>query len=184
MEQIEQKVSKDMTIGEVVRLYPAAAEIMLSYGLHCVGCHVNPFESIEQGCKGHGMADQVIEEMVSKINEAVGGPIEDKVDITDAAAKKIIELAAKEGKEGHSLRIKVIPGGCSGYSYDMHFDDKVEESDKVFEKDGAKIAVDADSLNYLKGTTIDFVESLQGAGFKLQNPNAKSACGCGNSVGF
>ena len=130
------------------------------------------------------MTDEVISEMIDKINGAVSPPTEDKVELTDAAANKIIELAKKEGKDGHSLRIKVIPGGCSGYSYDMHFEDKVSDSDKVFEKNGAKLIIDPDSLGYLKGTTIDFVDSLQGAGFKLINPNAKSACGCGNSVGF
>ena len=177
------KVTKDMTIGDVVKRFPAAAEIMLSYGLHCVGCHVNPFESIEMGAKGHGMPDETINEMIAKINEIVAAPVDEKLELTPIAAKKIITLAKSENKEGQALRIKVVPGGCSGFSYDMHFDENIGD-DKVFEKDGAKIVVDKDSLNHLKGTTIDYVEGLQGAGFKLLNPNAKSACGCGSSVGF
>jgi len=183
-EQTEQKVTKDMTIGDVIKNYPAAAEIMTAQGLHCVGCHVNPFESIEQGCKGHGMSDEIIDTMISKINEVVGGGTEEKLEITSGAAKKIAELAESEGKQGHALRIKVIPGGCSGYSYDMHFDNDIDSNDKVFEQDGVKVVVDTDSMGYLRGTKMDYVESLQGSGFKLLNPNAKSACGCGSSVGF
>ena len=184
-QKVEQKVTKDMTIGEVVKRYPAAAEIMLGYGLHCVGCHVNPFESIEQGCMGHGMPEHVIDEMIAKINNVIGDvPTEGKIEITSNAAKKIAELATAEKKEGHALRIKVVPGGCSGHSYDMFFEKDITDKDNVFEKEGAKVVVDPDSMEYLKGTTVDYVESLQGSGFKLVNPNAKSACGCGSSVGF
>lgn len=187
MEQktMEQKVTKDMTIGEVVRKYPAAAEVMTNYGLHCVGCHVNQFESIGEGAMGHGMPEATVDEMIDKINAVLDtSGSEEKIEITAAAALKIAELSKKEGKEGHALRIKVMPGGCSGYSYDMHFDDQTSDSDKKFEKDGISVVVDTDSMGYLKGTTVDYVESLQGAGFKLVNPNAKSACGCGSSVGF
>jgi len=65
------KVTKDMTLGEVVNKYPDAAQIMLKYGLHCIGCHVASFETIEQGCKSHGMDDKQIEKMLKEINEAL-----------------------------------------------------------------------------------------------------------------
>ena len=187
MEQVEQqnqKVTGDMTIGDVVKKYPAAAEVMLSYGLHCIGCHVNPYETIEQGCTAHGMTSEVIAEMLGKVNAAISAPVSAEIQVTEAAAKKIIELATSEKKEGQALRVKVVPGGCSGFNYDMHFDEKVHPEDKTFENHGSKIIVDGGSLEFLKGTTIDFVDSLQGSGFKLQNPNAKSTCGCGNSAGF
>lgn len=101
--------------------------------------------------------------------------------ITDVAAKKIAEIREAEAIEPTmSLRLRVVGGGCAGFSYDLYFDDKTEV-DRAFGVNGVEVVVDEMSLMYLVGTQIDYVEGLQGAGFKFNNPNVKSTCGCGSS---
>ena len=101
--------------------------------------------------------------------------------ITSGAATKVNEIREAEGIEGTmALRLRVVGGGCAGFSYDLYFDEPAEV-DRQFEVQGVKCIVDEMSLMYLVGTEIDYVEGLQGAGFKFQNPNVKSTCGCGSS---
>jgi iron-sulfur cluster assembly protein len=102
------------------------------------------------------------------------------VSLTDRAAAKIKELVAAENREGQGLRLKVVGGGCSGLQYKLDFD-MPKVSDKIFEKDGAKVLVDMKSLLYLTGTELDYKEELMQSGFVFQNPNVKKACGCGTS---
>ncbi len=102
------------------------------------------------------------------------------ITITETAASKIVELMKEEeGSEG--LRIYVKGGGCSGYQYGMAFESKVSEDDTVIEKGGVKVIVDPQSAPLLNGTEVDYVDSLQGSGFAIKNPQAKTTCGCGSS---
>ena len=111
---------------------------------------------------------------------APSGP-ESMLQITPTAASKVNEIRQAEGIEGNmALRLRVVGGGCAGFSYDLYFDEPAEV-DRQFEVQGVKCVVDEMSLMYLVGTEIDYVEGLQGAGFKFQNPNVKSTCGCGSS---
>ena len=106
---------------------------------------------------------------------------EQPVGLTAVAAEKVKEIKAAEGiEESYGLRMRVVGGGCSGFSYDLYFD-QVTEVDQTFTSHGVQLIVDQMSLQYLMGTTVDYVESLQGAGFKFGNPNVKSTCGCGSS---
>src|SRR5690606_28957447 len=101
--------------------------------------------------------------------------------ITDVAAGKVLEIREAESiEEDMSLRVRVVGGGCAGFSYDLYFDAKTE-LDQRFDVNGVDVVVDEMSLMYLMGTEIDYIESLQGAGFKFNNPNVKSTCGCGSS---
>jgi iron-sulfur cluster insertion protein len=101
--------------------------------------------------------------------------------LTDKAAEKIREIRGEENiEEGYALRLKVQGGGCSGFSYDLYFD-QPQETDRPFELKGVKLICDEMSLMYLLGTEVDYVEGLHGAGFKFNNPNVKSTCGCGSS---
>lgn len=102
------------------------------------------------------------------------------VSLTERAAKRIKELIAAENREGQGLRVKVVGGGCSGLQYKVDFD-APKPTDKVFEKDGAKVLVDLKSLLYLSGTELDYKEELMQSGFVFQNPNVKKSCGCGAS---
>ena len=108
------------------------------------------------------------------------GP-ESMLRITPTAATKVNEIRSAEGIESNmALRLRVVGGGCAGFSYDLYFDEPAEV-DRQFEVEGVRCVVDEMSLMYLVGTEIDYVEGLQGAGFKFQNPNVKSTCGCGSS---
>jgi iron-sulfur cluster assembly protein len=104
------------------------------------------------------------------------------LEVTAPAAQRIGELLDKEGKRAtHGLRLKVVGGGCSGLRYELAFDDHVGERDHQLEIGGVRVIVDEKSALYLAGTTLDFVDTLQESGFKMQNPNATSTCGCGES---
>ncbi len=104
------------------------------------------------------------------------------VNLTDTAAAKVAELLAEEeAAEDLALRVAVRPGGCSGYSYDMFFDSEVADDDIMRTFGGVKVVVDAESAELLKGSTLEYRDGLQGAGFHISNPNATRTCGCGSS---
>src|SRR5579859_3665394 len=106
---------------------------------------------------------------------------EEMLGLTAKAAEKVKEIQAAENIEAtYGLRLRVVGGGCSGFAYDLYFD-QLTEMDRTFDSHGVKLIVDEMSLQYLAGTTVDYVEGLQGAGFKFVNPNVKSTCGCGSS---
>jgi iron-sulfur cluster insertion protein len=101
--------------------------------------------------------------------------------LTDVAADKVGEIReAEEIEEHYALRVKVMGGGCSGFQYDLYFDEHAE-GDYVFDSHGVKLLIDQMSFMYLMGTQVDYVEGLQGAGFKFNNPNSTGSCGCGSS---
>jgi len=119
-------------------------------------------------------------ESMVQIDASPQGP-ESMVLITPVAASKVNEIRDAEAIEANmALRLRVVGGGCAGFSYDLYFDEPAEV-DRQFEIQGVKVVVDEMSLMYLVGTEIDYVEGLQGAGFKFNNPNVKSTCGCGSS---
>lgn len=103
------------------------------------------------------------------------------ITITERAAHEVHEIAKKEELEGQGLRLRVVGGGCAGFSYDLYFEDKPTDMDETFEDRGIKLYVDPLSFQYLDGTEIDYVESLHASGFKFVNPNVKNTCGCGSS---
>lgn len=101
--------------------------------------------------------------------------------LTTKAAEKVREIQDAEGLHDQGLRVKVVGGGCSGFSYDLFFEDETTDLDQRFESHGVPLFVDMMSFQYLEGTEIDYVEGLHGAGFKFVNPQAKATCGCGSS---
>jgi iron-sulfur cluster insertion protein len=108
--------------------------------------------------------------------------IEDRrIVVTENAARRIAVLRTQEEAEKAFLRIAVSGGGCSGFQYGLSFDRQRNEDDFVFERDGVAVVVDDVSLGLLNGAEVDFVEDLMGASFRINNPNAASSCGCGNS---
>lgn len=101
--------------------------------------------------------------------------------VTPAAVGIIRNLMEQRGIPGHALRVFVSGGGCSGLQYGMAFEPAPRDFDAVVETDGVRLLVDPTSLMYLQGATIDYVDSLMGGGFRIDNPNAVSSCGCGHS---
>lgn len=101
--------------------------------------------------------------------------------LTDSLVKQIKKLREKDGNPRLNLRIMVDSGGCQGFEYKFSLDDAVKPDDEVFEKDGVGVIIDDISLPYMRGATINYTDELIGAHFEVQNPNAKSSCGCGTS---
>ncbi len=103
------------------------------------------------------------------------------VSLTDNAIVKVREILEMQEPRPSGLRISVVGGGCSGFSYSMAFENTPGLMDKVYTFDGLKVFVDQASLLYLDGARVDYVDTLEGSGFKFENPNVKSTCGCGSS---
>ena len=101
--------------------------------------------------------------------------------LTPKAVAKVKEIMAQQEPQPAGLRVGVVGGGCSGFSYSMTFETAAGMMDKVIEIEGLKVFVDATSAMYLQGATVDYVETLEGAGFKFESPNVKTTCGCGSS---
>ncbi len=103
------------------------------------------------------------------------------ISLTPAAAEKLMGLMKEKQLNDHALRVFVAGGGCSGLQYGMTFDDETHPGDTEFEVSGLKVRVDSMSARYVQGANIDYQDSLMGGGFKIDNPNAVSGCGCGSS---
>ena len=113
--------------------------------------------------------------------KAPRGPRKPPIELTPKAVEMVKKAMEDQKLDGFTLRVAVVGGGCSGFNYDLDLIKETRPTDFTFVMDGLSVAIDPMSTQYLKGTVVDYVESLQGAGFKFQNPNAKSTCGCGSS---
>jgi len=103
------------------------------------------------------------------------------ISLTPVATSKVKEIMAQQNPTPEALRVAVVGGGCSGFSYHMAFENQINGTDNVYEFEGLKVLVDQMSEMYLDGVEVDYIETLEGAGFKFNNPNVKSTCGCGSS---
>jgi len=178
--ETKQIVTKDMTIGDILKNHPEAVEIMLSYGLHCVGCQVQFWETLEGGCLGHGFDEKKINDLVKDINAAITEVPEGKeFYATPKAAEKLKEMAQKENKPA-VLRIDVVAGGCAGFKYNLDFDEE-KQSDVRIESQGILFIMNKESEKLAKGAKIDYLDTLNESGFRISNPNAEDSCGCGKS---
>jgi len=120
---------------------------------------------------------------MSSVAEAVTNlnPVSTPLTLSPQAVSKVHEIMATQDPLPAGLRIGVVGGGCSGFQYSMSFENQAGMMDKVFKFDDLKVFVDATSLMYLNGCVVDYVETLEAAGFKFDNPAVKSTCGCGSS---
>lgn len=119
------------------------------------------------------MSESVTIQDDSKAHSGIG--------LSESAVAKLSSLIAAEGGGTKMLRITVNGGGCSGFTYAFDFDDATNDDDKTFETDGVKVVVDEASLEFIDGAVLNYIESLGGTHFALENPNATSSCGCGSS---
>ena len=104
-----------------------------------------------------------------------------QITLTTAAAEAVQELLAKRELSDLALRVFVSGGGCSGFQYGMALEDNIRDTDIVTEQHGVRLVIDEISINYLNGATVDYIDEVMGSGFKIENPNAVSTCGCGSS---
>ena len=182
-------IHREMTIEEILSSFPQKAQrlaqVLSSAGLHCVGCGAATYETLEAGMLGHGMLDEQINGLVDRLNEILEEKLDLKgITLTKRAADKFRAICVEEGCPNAALRFSDKPGGCSGFEYVLDFSDKAEENDEVFQVQGLEVHVDRESLPRLIGCEIDFLDGLNGAGFKISNPNVKGSCGCGNSQAY
>jgi iron-sulfur cluster assembly accessory protein len=105
----------------------------------------------------------------------------DVISVTDAAASKALALAEREGRVGSYLRVRVLAGGCSGYTYKLSFEEAAETGDEIVEHGGLEVLVDSASAPIVQGSTLDFNDALLGGGLKMMNPQTKHECACGES---
>ena len=203
-------VTKNMLIAEILSENPEKAqllsEIMLDFGIHCIGCGAAAFETLEQGVLGHGYSEADLNKLVKQINEVLEaktgsffnhspkrGQMKENskselkisknfsLNFTKTAIGKIKQILKHEKKENAILRISVLSGGCSGSVYNLEIINKLIKSDLNFKKSGINVAVDKKGIEKLDGIEIDFVDNLNESGFKFNNPNAEKSCGCGKS---
>jgi len=178
-----------MTIEDILTQFPQKgqklAQEMTNFGLHCIGCSASTEETLEQGMYGHGMNDEQIETLLKKLNDVLAEEADlSTITLTKKAAKKFKQILDDEEKSGWALRFGEKSAGCRGLEYFLDFSNQTTEDDAVFESEGIQIHVNKKSLDRLLGSVIDYLDGLQGAGFKISNPNVKSSCGCGNSHGY
>jgi iron-sulfur cluster assembly accessory protein len=186
---MQQTISRDMTIEDVFKRFPSKsqklAQEMTNTGLHCVGCSASTWETIEAGMYSHGFTDEQIDGLIGKLNTILGEKEDlSTITLTPRAAKKFNDILDDEGKTGWGLRYGEKAAGCSGFEYFLDYSEKPKVGDTIFESQGIQIHVQQNALERLLGSVIDYVDGLQGAGFKISNPNVKSSCGCSSSHGY
>lgn len=184
------QIHKLMTISDILSMFPNKAgrlsQEITNAGLHCVGCHAATWETLEGGMLGHGKKPEHIDQLVARLNALLEEETDlTTISLTPEAAKKFKEFAALEGQADAALRFGVEMKGCSGFGYILDFSSELHADDTVFESQGVEIHVNNKVVNKLLGCKIDYLTGLHDSGFKvIDNPNAKSSCGCGSSVGY
>jgi iron-sulfur cluster assembly protein len=185
----ENKIHRGMTIDSILSLFPQKAQklsqVITNAGLHCIGCHAATWETLEAGMYTHGKTDKEIDTLVDQLNAL----LEEQVDhttitISARAAKKYLSILQEEGKAGWGLRFSEKMSGCNGFEYVLDYSEKPEPNDEIFTSQGIEIHIDKTMRMRLLGSEIDYVDGLQGSGFKITNPNVRSSCGCGTSHGY
>ena len=172
-----------MTIGDVVEKYPPAAEVMLGYGLHCVGCAVNPYETVEQGALGHGMDEEMINGMLDDINMVVTKKPKfeqnpEGITLSPRAVETLKLIAEADGKGGAGLQVKAkqVEGGLD---YFMDLVEKPAEGEKTLKWEGIEMYIDDESLKLMTPSVIDYLKSVEGEGFKIYSMKDEPEEACG-----
>ena len=187
--KVVQNITKEMTIEEIFSRFPhksqKLAQEMSNRGLHCVGCGAATWETLEAGMLCHGFLEEDIEEMVGRLNAILSEKLDlATISMTKKAADKYRHILQEDGKEGWGLRFGDKAAGCSGFEYVLDYSEKALPEDRVFVAHGVEIHVNEGIVSRLLGSEIDFVDGLNGSGFKVSNPNAKGSCGCGKSQSY
>ncbi len=166
-------ITKEDTIGDILYKLPAAQEILLSYGLGCVGCSVSTYESLEDGVFGHGFTENDLSEILEDLNIAwkeeknnIYKSDTQKIELTDNAYYKIQEFQKEQNKDGYGFKIEVLDTFDTP-SYFLDFLQNPESHDQIIEVKEIKIFIDLASLKFLKNKVIDFVKTNEGEGFKI-----------------
>ncbi len=185
----KREISREMTIEEILSSFPdksqKLAQEITNAGLHCVGCQAATWETLEAGMLGHGFAEEEIDNLVVRLNGVLKEKVLlDTICMTKRAAEKYKQILSEEGKAGWGLRFGDKAAGCSGFEYVLDYSEKAKADDQTFASHGVEVHVNRQMVSRLIGSEIDFVDGLNGSGFKVSNPNAKGSCGCGKSQSY
>ena len=185
----KKEIHRQMTIEEILSMFPYKAQRLsqeiTNAGLHCVGCHAATWETLEAGMLSHGMNNEAIERLVFRLNALLKEESDvTTITITPRAAKKYMQILEEEEKQGWGMRFAEKMAGCNGFEYELDYSQKALPDDSTFTSSGIQIHVNNAMAKRLLGCEIDFIDGLQGSGFKISNPNVKSSCGCGTSHGY
>ena len=187
----EKPITSDMTIGKIVEKYPQTTDVLLGYGLHCVGCAVNPYETLEQGALGHGMNKETIESLLNEVNMVVTKkapyPMNpDGITLSPNAVDTIEAMMETENKIGFGLKVNAT-AQKGGLDYFLDIVAEKGKDEKELEWEGIKIFVDQKSLDLINPSVIDYLNNPGAEGFKIiplgEEPRCKcdkplSECGC------
>lgn len=189
MSTSNQTIHRHMTIEEILSLFPHKAQRLAheitSAGLHCVGCHAATWETLEAGMLGHGMTVEAIDRLEGRLNALLAEKVDaSTITITPRAAAKYLQILEDEGKAGYGIRFAEKMAGCNGFEYLLDYSEKANVDDVTFTSCGIEVHIQKDMVQRLVGAEIDFIDGLQGSGFKISNPNVRSSCGCGTSHGY
>ena len=186
---MEQKITREMTIDEIFKQFPhkspKLAQEMTNTGLHCVGCSASTWETLEAGMFSHGKNEAEIEDLLNRLNKV----LEEKEDpttitITERAAKKYNEILEEEGKLAGASVLASARQAAAVSNISLTIQRKRNRAISILNHSGIQIHLHHKSVDRLMGCVIDYVDGLQGSGFKITNPNVKASCGCGNSHGY
>ena len=196
-QETQQLISRDTIISNILEINPSKSalltEMLLDFGIHCIGCGASSIETLGQGVLGHGYTEEQLDKLIVDLNKVISSEKVDndlkvintqdfKLTLTSTAVTKVKEAIKSQGKKDTAtLRVSVLSGGCSGFMYDLQFLDEPVKGDINFKQDGINIGVDKGSLDQLNNIEIDFIDTLNESGFKFNNPNQSAGCGCGKS---
>ncbi len=183
------QIHPDMTIEEILSTFPhkaqKIAQALQNAGLQCVGCNAATWETLEMGVLGHGMTHEDLNQLLNTLNAILSESVDmSTISMTQKAADKYKDILNSEKKEGFGMRFMEKAGGCSGFEYTLDFSEKALDTDQTFVSQGIEIHVPKSFVDRLLGSEIDYIDGLQGAGFKITNPNVKSSCSCGTSHNY
>lgn len=155
-------ITKDTNIGEVVQKYPETISIMMGFGLHCIGCHVSYYETIEQGCQSHGMSSEHIDKMIKEMNSVVEKYSKEPLQITDSAVKKLKELA-----KGQDFGLRIAVSQDENRQFELSLEHKPKKEEKTIKVKAINIFIEEQTLRFVKGSTIDFLNEKERKGFVI-----------------
>lgn len=186
---MQKEISREMTIEDILGGFPQKsqklAQEITNTGLHCVGCGAAVWETLEAGMLSHGFTEDAIDDLVNRLNIILAEETDlSTISMTKKAVEKYKKILEEEGKANWALRFGDKAGGCSGFEYFLDYSEKAKTDDEIFHSHGLEIHVNKNMTKRLLGCEIDYVDGLNGSGFKISNPNAKGSCGCGKSQSY
>lgn len=189
MSEEKAMITAEMTIADIFSNFPEKgqrlAQEMSNFGLQCAGCSASTVETLEVGVLSHGYTENDLQTLLEKLNQILSAPLDSSTIIfTEQGAQRFKSVLKGEDREGQALRLSDKPGGCGGFEYDLGFSEEAGSDDEVFSSHGIEIHVAKSKLARLLGCQIDFVDGLNGPGFKISNPNVQGSCSCGRSQSY